>query len=85
MLLLSGGVSDRKEYSLRAALLLTIGNSEHPKSFLGSAVHLAAGPSSYASFDTSSNAGFRKSQDSAIKRLEILAKHFSVGLGSNDY
>lgn len=57
---------------------------EHPKSSLSSTVHLAAGPSPYASFDTSNNPSFRKSQDSAIKRLENLAKHFSAGLGSND-
>lgn len=36
-------------------------------------------------FDTHRNAGSRKSQDSAIRRLGILAKHFSAGLGSNGY
>jgi hypothetical protein len=34
-----------------------------------------SGANPYASFDTHRNAGFRKSQDSAIKRPEILARH----------
>lgn len=75
-----------KECAPAAALSLAVEKlSAHPKSYLGSAARLAAGPSPSASFDTSSNAGFRKSQDSVIKRLGILARHFSVGLGSNDY
>lgn len=57
----------------------------HPKSSLGSTAHLAAGPSPSASFDISSNKGLRKSQASAIKKLEILARHLSARLGSNDY
>ncbi|KAL1783581.1 ALK tyrosine kinase receptor [Sigmodon hispidus] len=59
-------------------------SNEHPKSSSGvQSIWQLSYP--YASFDTYRSAGFRKSQDSAIKRLEILAKHFSAGLGSNDY
>lgn len=66
-------------------MILRVGkHCEHPKSSLSSTVYLAARPSLYASFDTSSNPDFRKSQDSAIKKLEFFAKHFSAGLGSND-
>lgn len=84
--LLSRGVSRREECASRAALLRTVGKLyECPKSSLSIVVHLAFGPRPYASFDTSSNAVFRKSQDSVIKSLEILAKHFSAALGSNDY
>ena len=83
---LSRVVSCREECASRTALLLTAGSlCERPKSSLSITVHLAVGPRPYASFDTSSNAVFRKSQDSVIKRLEILAKHFSAALGSNDY